>query len=171
MNADGYSNSTAIGNQAKITGNNIIQLGNGAVTKVFAGTGTTATLVAGGLQITGGTLAAGNVLTSDASGIATWAPPIASSNSWSLTGNSGTVDGTNFIGTTDNAPLNFKINNTASGRELIFHTTLYLVLVRGAPMALTIPSLGIVHLLKILEATLTQPLGPLLFIPIKKWRR
>ena len=29
VNADGYSNSTAIGNQAKITGNNIIQLGNG----------------------------------------------------------------------------------------------------------------------------------------------
>ena len=116
MNADGYSNSTAIGNQATITANNIIQLGNGAVTKVFAGTGANATLVAGGLQITGGTLAAGNVLTSDASGIATWAPPIASSNSWSLTGNSGTVDGTNFIGTTDGAPLNFMVNNTLSGR-------------------------------------------------------
>ncbi len=38
------------------------------------------------------------------------------SGAWSLTGDSGTVDGTNFIGTTDNAPLNFKINNTAAGR-------------------------------------------------------
>ena len=90
-----------------------------------------------------------------------------SSGAWKLTGNSGTVDGTNFIGTTDNAPLNFKINNTAREELIFFQTTLYLVLVRGAPMALTIPSLGIVHLLKILEATLTQPLGPLLFIPIK----
>ncbi len=30
---------------------------------------------------------------------------------WSLTGNAGTVDGTNFIGTTDNVPLNFRVNN------------------------------------------------------------
>ncbi|MCW5907390.1 MAG: hypothetical protein KIS94_06000 [Chitinophagales bacterium] len=37
-------------------------------------------------------------------------------NAWSLTGNSGTVDGTNFIGTTDNAPLNFKINNQKAGK-------------------------------------------------------
>lgn len=35
---------------------------------------------------------------------------------WSLTGNSGTVDGTNFIGTTDNVPLNFKVNNQKAGR-------------------------------------------------------
>ncbi|MES2131235.1 MAG: tail fiber domain-containing protein [Bacteroidota bacterium] len=35
---------------------------------------------------------------------------------WSLLGNSGTVDGTNFIGTTDNVPLNFRINNLSAGR-------------------------------------------------------
>ena len=35
---------------------------------------------------------------------------------WSLTGNSGTVDGTNFIGTTDNVPLNFRVNNVRAGR-------------------------------------------------------
>lgn len=35
---------------------------------------------------------------------------------WTLTGNSSTVDGTNFIGTTDNIPLNFRVNNIASGR-------------------------------------------------------
>ncbi len=125
VDADGYSNSTAIGNQAIITGSNIIQLGNSAVTTVFVGTGNTATLVAGGLQITGGTLAAGNVLTSDAMGNATWQPLAgSSSNSWSLTGNSGTVDGTNFIGTTDNVPLNFRINNKAAGRiDPIFNST------------------------------------------------
>ena len=32
------------------------------------------------------------------------------SSGWSLAGNSGT-DGTNFIGTTDNIPLNFRVNN------------------------------------------------------------
>jgi hypothetical protein len=35
---------------------------------------------------------------------------------WSTTGNSGTVDGTNFIGTTDNIPLTFRVNNQPSGR-------------------------------------------------------
>jgi len=39
-----------------------------------------------------------------------------SSSAWDLTGNSGTVDGTNFIGTTDNIPLNFRVNNQKSGR-------------------------------------------------------
>jgi len=37
-------------------------------------------------------------------------------NAWSLNGNAGTVNGTNFIGTTDNAPLNFKVNNQKAGR-------------------------------------------------------
>lgn len=38
------------------------------------------------------------------------------STAWLTTGNSGSVDGTNFIGTTDNVPLNFRINNNAAGR-------------------------------------------------------
>jgi len=37
-------------------------------------------------------------------------------NAWSLLGNAGTVDGTNFIGTSDNVPLNFKVNNQKAGR-------------------------------------------------------
>ena len=37
-------------------------------------------------------------------------------NVWTLTGNSGTTAGTNFIGTTDNVDLLFKANNTESGR-------------------------------------------------------
>ena len=39
-----------------------------------------------------------------------------SSNAWSLNGNTGTVDGANFIGTIDNVPLSFKVNNQKSGR-------------------------------------------------------
>ena len=35
---------------------------------------------------------------------------------WSLSGNAGTIDGTDFIGTTDNQPLNFRVNNEPSGR-------------------------------------------------------
>ncbi|MBM3404357.1 MAG: hypothetical protein FJY10_05655 [Bacteroidetes bacterium] len=36
-------------------------------------------------------------------------------NAWSLTGNSGTNPANNFIGTTDNQPIKFKINNISSG--------------------------------------------------------
>jgi len=52
----------------------------------------------------------------------------ANAQSWNLTGNAGTSPSTNFIGTTDNQSLVFKINNseklrlTANGR-LVFHET------------------------------------------------
>jgi hypothetical protein len=39
-----------------------------------------------------------------------------SSNSWNLTGNATTTPGTNFIGTTDNVDLSFKVNNTEAIR-------------------------------------------------------
>ena len=35
---------------------------------------------------------------------------------WKTKGNTGTVDGTHFIGTTDAVPLNFRINNVMAGR-------------------------------------------------------
>ncbi len=38
------------------------------------------------------------------------------SNAWLLTGNAGTVDGTNFIGTTDDVPFNVRVNNQRAGR-------------------------------------------------------
>lgn len=37
-------------------------------------------------------------------------------NFWDLKGNAGTVDGTNFVGTTDNVVMNFRVNNQKSGR-------------------------------------------------------
>lgn len=40
---------------------------------------------------------------------------VGTKNNWSLTGNSGTAPGLNFIGTTDNKPLVFKVNNQYSG--------------------------------------------------------
>jgi hypothetical protein len=35
---------------------------------------------------------------------------------WLITGNTGTVDGTNFLGTTDDVPLTFRVNNQKAGR-------------------------------------------------------
>jgi trimeric autotransporter adhesin len=37
-------------------------------------------------------------------------------NAWNILGNAGTVDGTNFIGTTDNIPFNIRVNNQKAGR-------------------------------------------------------
>jgi len=37
-------------------------------------------------------------------------------NAWLLTGNGSTVDGMNFIGTTDNVPFNIRVNNQRAGR-------------------------------------------------------
>jgi hypothetical protein len=41
---------------------------------------------------------------------------------WSINGNAGTSPGTNFIGTTDNQPLQFKINNTNAGKLVTNNT-------------------------------------------------
>jgi hypothetical protein len=59
--------------------------------------------VVGTIKITDGSQGANKVLTSDADGLASWQTLTIPSSGWSLTGNSGTVPGTNFIGTTDNA--------------------------------------------------------------------
>src|ERR1017187_500573 len=45
-----------------------------------------------------------------------WTPLAFSNTGWSILGNSGTVDGTNFLGTTDNVPLNLRVNNQKAGR-------------------------------------------------------
>src|ERR1700722_5455688 len=74
------------------------------------------TLSTESFQVTGGSAAAGSVLTSDGSGHAIWQQPQPVSGFWSLTGNAGLVDPTNFIGTTDNAPLNIRVNGQPAGR-------------------------------------------------------
>lgn len=45
-----------------------------------------------------------------------WLSMMGVSGGWTTTGNPGTVDGTHFLGTTDNAPLNFRVNNERAGR-------------------------------------------------------
>lgn len=63
---------------------------------------------------TGGLSPAGYYYNSGTKAVPVWVN-VASAN-WSITGNSGTVDGTNFIGTTDSIPINFRIRNNKSGR-------------------------------------------------------
>lgn len=67
----------------------------------------------------------GQVLTSGGAGAPTWTTP-AGSTGWLITGNNNIVDGTNFLGTTTNVPVSFRVNNVASGR--IAPTDLYLSL-------------------------------------------
>ena len=43
-------------------------------------------------------------------------PVAGGGNGWSLSGNSGTIDGTHFLGTTDDVPVNFRVNNAKAGR-------------------------------------------------------
>ncbi len=71
--------------------------------------------VSGQIKITGGSPGAGKVLASDANGLASWST-VGENGGWSLTGNASTVDGTNFIGTTDNIPFNIRVNNQKAGR-------------------------------------------------------
>jgi len=115
INASGYSNATAIGYNAIISGSNTIKLGDNNIVDVK----TTGTVTAGAVTYPNTLGNAGEVLTLPISGgNAYWSAPATggSTTHWDLLGNASTVDGTNFIGTTDNVPLNFRINNVHAGR-------------------------------------------------------
>lgn len=56
----------------------------------------------------------GKVLTSNGGKKPVWAAPSGGSG-WSLTGNAGTNPATDFIGTTDAQPLNFRVNDSLAG--------------------------------------------------------
>lgn len=45
-----------------------------------------------------------------------WVNLLSATAGWRTTGNAGTVDGTHFVGTTDNVPLNFRVNGVEAGR-------------------------------------------------------
>jgi trimeric autotransporter adhesin len=70
--------------------------------------------VVGNIRMVDGNQAAGKILTSDANGTATW-QNFNPTNSWNLTGNTGTNSSTNFMGTTDDVDVVFKRNNIQSG--------------------------------------------------------
>jgi hypothetical protein len=62
------------------------------------------------------TAGAGLVLTGVSPNFTLGTTSTGSNTSWSTLGNTATIDGTNFIGTTDNIALNFRVNNQKSGR-------------------------------------------------------
>ena len=68
-----------------------------------------------GVGATGATGSAGATGSTGATG-ATGADGDVASLAWLLLGNAGTVDGVNFLGTLDNVPLNFRVNNLSAGR-------------------------------------------------------
>jgi len=92
---------------------------NGAIIQGNVGIGTNAPgtnlHVVGSIRMVDGNQAAGRVLTSDASGLASWQPAGAGSG-WTLLGNAGTSATNNFIGTTDAIPFNIRVNNKKAGR-------------------------------------------------------
>lgn len=72
--------------------------------------------VVGSIRMVDGSQAVGYIPVSDANGKMTWTNPstVVGAQAWKLTGNSGTVSGTNFIGTTDNVPVDIKSNSSSS---------------------------------------------------------
>ncbi|WP_298397413.1 tail fiber domain-containing protein [Flavobacterium sp.] len=70
--------------------------------------------VVGNIRMVDGNEAAGKVLTSDTNGTATWQVN-PGNNAWGLSGNAGTNETTNFIGTTDDVDVVFKRNNSLAG--------------------------------------------------------
>jgi len=119
------NNATAIGYRAYVSADNTMTLGsingvNGAAADTKVGIGTDAAteklhIENGTIRIVTGNQALNKVFTSDANGVGDW-QTVSDANAWKLTGNAGTIDGTNFIGTTDDIPFNIRINNVKSGR-------------------------------------------------------
>ena len=107
VSTNNFTNATAIGNGVTATASNQIAIGNGSVTGFKVGTGSLAT-----------SASAANMFYDNSTGLI-YRSTASGGSGWSLTGNAGTVDGTNFIGTTDASgshPLNFKVNNQKAGR-------------------------------------------------------
>jgi trimeric autotransporter adhesin len=114
------TNATAIGAYSRVDTSNSLILGsvqgvNWASSSVNVGIGTAKPVarldVIGSVKITDGTQGVNKVLTSDAGGLARWQVLPSSPACWLLTGNAGTLGGVNFIGTTDNVPLDIRTNN------------------------------------------------------------
>ena len=97
------------------SGNDIYKNNSG---NVGIGTSTPDSLltIIGGLRINNGAAQNNYVWTSTGTdGRGTWKAAAGGGSGWSLTGNAGTTS-SNFIGTTDDQPLSFRVNNRWAGR-------------------------------------------------------
>ena len=122
----GLTNVTAIGYGAKVGASNSMVLGGTGTYAVNVGIGNTSptntlhvTPKVGvnpvrfeGLQAS--TSSADLVVVADATGVLR-TTTTGGSGGWSLTGNAGTTLATNFLGTTDNVPLQFQVNKVYTG--------------------------------------------------------
>jgi hypothetical protein len=115
------TNATAIGADAVVSQSNSVVLGNIANVGIGTSSPSERLDVTGNVRFSGALMpnnlagTSGQVLTSAGAGTPpTWANP--SSFGWSLLGNAGTVDGTNFIGSTDAIPFTIRTNNIRSAR-------------------------------------------------------
>lgn len=130
------TNAIAIGKNAWVDADNAMVFGGTGADAVNVGIGTTLPLATLDITKDGGTVLFPRKSTGgDPAGAANgmiyynansnkfriyengaWVDVIASGTSgWSLLGNASTVDGTNFIGTTDDIPFNIRVNNQRSG--------------------------------------------------------
>ncbi|MEO8069452.1 MAG: tail fiber domain-containing protein, partial [Flavobacteriales bacterium] len=116
------TNATAIGRASRVDASDALVLGsvsgvNGATSTTNVGIGVNTPLdrlhVAGSIRMVDGNQALGRIPVSDANGTATWVDPltVATSLTWTLTGNAGTNPANNFLGTTDFQSLRFRTGN------------------------------------------------------------
>ena len=131
VTTSGLSNASAIGYNAKVATSNSMVLGGTGADAVKVGIGTTAPAeeleVVGDVRTSSLAGTGTRMVQADANGTLTplaegtasqvllgtgvWGSVPGITNDWSLTGNTGTVNGTNFIGTTDNQALDVRTNN------------------------------------------------------------
>jgi hypothetical protein len=96
--------------------------------------------IVGSIKIADGTQGVGKVLTSNASGLASW-QTVGGGSGWGLVGSAGTVAGTNFIGTTDAQGFDIRTNNLLRTRittkvklKRIVRGNLYLLVKAQVPL-------------------------------------
>ena len=92
--------------------------------------------VVGSIRMVDGNEGAGKVMLSDANGVGSWQPSGIGidSTAWHITGNNG-IGASNFLGTINNADLNFRVNNATAGRIDVTRTGTYFGQGAGAAAA------------------------------------
>ncbi len=112
------TNATAIGNGAIATANDEVRIGNVKVSSLYFGTANNLAVTTDSVPNMFYDHTTGQIMRSTAAAAG------GGTDDWHIVGNVGTIDGQNFIGTTDNVPLNFRVSNNNAGRidPFLFNT-------------------------------------------------